>query len=377
MTLDYYLENRSMQPKKDIGDYVEKNGILVPIRYDTLQDARASGENIFARFEHPQDYDGISGMFYSVNLSEFPKIDNVEELKKQVLKRYDCIVATYLDERLKLMNSNFNSFKEEFSYSFWEKIPEYNRMIAADSVIKGKYHVMTRCDIKGKETTDYAVVENGKVEHLIPDAKYKTGSLKETDKKLKELVDIYEEVRNLERFDVNHCPIMEFQLSKGKHYFLQYHRGRDFSAPDFELTRQKEKGEEEALFVRGKTSPEGQTYRIVAHSHDSWYDGKPLPKEEDGFYGKTEEDEIYPELMARKWKLRIIPLVFDLQFTLFDAVRIGHVSRTQLYKPEISLIIDQEKALLSKKENEDDSDDFSYIDVFAISDGRKAYVKRI
>jgi len=62
---DYYLEDRSRlqgQPKRTIADYVEQQGILVPRRFDSLEEAQASGLPILARSEHSQDYDGVSGL---------------------------------------------------------------------------------------------------------------------------------------------------------------------------------------------------------------------------------------------------------------------------------------------------------------------------
>ncbi|HUD44957.1 MAG TPA: hypothetical protein VMR41_05410 [Patescibacteria group bacterium] len=37
--IDYYLLNPPGQPKHDIADYIEGNGVLVPRRYDTADDA--------------------------------------------------------------------------------------------------------------------------------------------------------------------------------------------------------------------------------------------------------------------------------------------------------------------------------------------------
>ncbi|MBS3095869.1 hypothetical protein J4480_00345 [Candidatus Woesearchaeota archaeon] len=70
--MDYYIQNPERlqgQPKRTIADYVEQNGVLVPRRFDSLAEARKSKKAILLRSEHPQDYDGISGLLDSFQLS--------------------------------------------------------------------------------------------------------------------------------------------------------------------------------------------------------------------------------------------------------------------------------------------------------------------
>lgn len=58
LIVDYYLEDRARlegQPKRAIADYVEQNGIMVPRRFGSLQEARASGKEVLLRSEHQQD----------------------------------------------------------------------------------------------------------------------------------------------------------------------------------------------------------------------------------------------------------------------------------------------------------------------------------
>lgn len=78
------------------------------------------------------------------------------------------------------------------------------------------------------------------------------------------LIELYEKVRNLDRFNPNHCPVMEFQLSANNHqlYFLQYHRARDFRSSSHQLTRSPMQDEIVALWVRGATPPEGKEFTV-------------------------------------------------------------------------------------------------------------------
>ena len=88
--MDYYeADPRRLQrtPKKTIADYVEQNGILVPRRFTSLREARASGVFTIARSEHEQDYAGVSGIFESLRLEDYANIQNEDELKDIVIRR--------------------------------------------------------------------------------------------------------------------------------------------------------------------------------------------------------------------------------------------------------------------------------------------------
>ena len=71
--IDYYLEDTTRlngQPKRTISDYVESQGVLVPRRFATLEEARRSRVKVIARSEHEQDYDGVSDLGESFVLSK-------------------------------------------------------------------------------------------------------------------------------------------------------------------------------------------------------------------------------------------------------------------------------------------------------------------
>ncbi|MBU4283501.1 MAG: hypothetical protein KJ968_00165, partial [Nanoarchaeota archaeon] len=65
----------------------------------------------------------------------------------------------------------------------------------------------------------------------------------------------------------------------------------------------------------------------------------------------------------------------DLEFTLWDAVEIGHVTRNQLHKPEVSLVVNGKEFMKTKEYHKSLPSCPGYIDVYAISDGKDAYVK--
>src|SRR3989338_5821979 len=96
--VDYYLDDSSKlegQPKRTIGGYVEQQGILVPRRFDSLQEARRSGMAVICRSEHIQDYDGTSGLLGSPDLSEFPDTKNESELIAKIIEHLDFRIEPY------------------------------------------------------------------------------------------------------------------------------------------------------------------------------------------------------------------------------------------------------------------------------------------
>lgn len=69
---DVYLQNPDMlmgQPKRTIGDYVEENGILVPKRFTSLEEALDSNLQFLMRTEGLFEYEGVSGLLESHTIS--------------------------------------------------------------------------------------------------------------------------------------------------------------------------------------------------------------------------------------------------------------------------------------------------------------------
>ena len=85
---DYYLQKPEAllgQPKRAIADYVEQKGILVPIRFDSLQEARNSQLPILVRSEYPQeDYGGVSGLLQSRDLERFHGTNDPDVIKTRL-----------------------------------------------------------------------------------------------------------------------------------------------------------------------------------------------------------------------------------------------------------------------------------------------------
>jgi hypothetical protein len=165
---------------------------------------------------------------------------NQEDFKEYLKKKSEKNVEYYC----KLLDLNFEDFYKNISYSYWKKVEGVNRSIVADSAIPNRYHIFTS-DINELSFPKYLVIENGEI---ITD-------YDKTNKKITEIaqnsVSFYEEKRRLQKFNPNHCPIIEFQTDKAyKNHPLQYHRTRDMEDATFTLDRDLEESEIEATFIR-------------------------------------------------------------------------------------------------------------------------------
>lgn len=406
---DYYLKNPPRQPKREIADYVASCGILVPPRFVTLAEALNSGGDFIARSEHPQDYAGSSGIVDSlfVTTKDLSLPPTTRDLafgesawtrflegegdatfgwaltKSTVARLRDNTQADlelkitrlsnwYIDQHCRFTGEDKKRFLSELSYSYWQGLGGLNRVVVADSAIEGRYHIFSTLFVPKEGLMDN--IENGYGYSILENGRVVAGGGSENlpEQKLEDflsLVDFYESIRNLGRFDPKHCPIIEMQTFKGSNYFLQYHRGRDFNPSTFILDREPNQEEITAIFVRGCTPPEGLTLTVNMH----WDESAPANEEAATDYNIH---PLFTEAVIRQRRLQIIKLGHP--GNLFNQDR-GHSPRSKLFKPEISAV------LLRKDYEERLTQGISYsrknpmpnIKVHLVSDGRKAYIRRI
>jgi len=378
---DYYLQDKSRlqgKPKATLADYVEQQGLFVPRRFASLQDARKSGLPFLGRSEHPQEYAGASGVLESYSQKDLQQIsseqqlvDKCEEIRQGGLNN----IAQYCA----LTNTSEQDFRKDISYSFWELLPGYNRVIVADTAIPQRYHIMTK---DSNSFMNYTIVEQGKI---TSDLIYPLPQ--ELKDNLPSVIEMYETIRNLSHFNSNHCPIMEIQTVGEKNYFLQYHRTRDTKQTTFVLDQQPTSNQQKALFVRGATTPQGLTVDVTLVY--AMLESLPYEYKEKGFSNfklpSTEEASfdqhyyrLFAELMLPKRKVQINHNSVDGECA--DAVN-GHNTRSKLFKPEVSLtywpplFTSQERKYFREKALQTGKD--QKIKVHVISDGTTAYVQRV
>lgn len=406
---DYYSKNPSElnnQPKKAIGDYVESNGILVPKRYKNVEEAKESGDDILCRSESIFEFNGPSGLLDSFPLTKDMK--NVDDIKKGYFGEIQKDGSADPDHSwtraayyfCPMSNINYKEFVDTCSFSFWQKLKGYNRTVVADDAVKGRYHVITdgnmpTQDGKVMKCSAYSIIDNGIVNHIYD-------PYPESDKQLDGIVDFYESVRNLKRFDKNNCPIVEIQTLDKKHYFLQTLNGRDFSPADFKI---KQESGTKALYTRGKTSPEGQIWKITTEFPKGYGHTQPVPLSDGYIKEVPNPDDFYFEMLAPRWKVAMLTAPFqDTDYTLENIIDIGHIGKSQLFKPQVSLILDKQNLMgdegafeltledvknlpdadlilkieeLEKQKKEKFNGEPPYINVKVVSDGNMAFVERM
>jgi len=377
--MDYYLQDPATlkgKPKRTIGDYVEQNGILVPRRFDSLAEARASGLPVIARSEHPQEYAGCSGILKSPDMQsdEYSGVRTEEELKIKALSRPGHTPLRY-EQFCKFSGYDEDKFRQEVSFSFWELLGGYDRIVVADSAIPNRYHVTTSLGSEGEQFLNYAIVKNGSIvrQFVTP----LTPALREG---LPLLLRVYEEVRHLDRFDPKHCPIMEMQTVGDKNYFLQYHRGRDFELARFRLDRGLRKGEKEMAFVRGATQEGGMKCKVTVYYAGQREKAFQL-QDEDGSWD-FHNNHVFPELRVRQRKVQMENLQVDLDWTMMKFA-LGHLQWSKLFKPQVS-IINRFEDFSSEGEfghdvylriQESGENSCMWLDI--VSDGRRSFVERL
>lgn len=400
---DIFSSKTLKQPKREIADYVEQNGFLVPLRYASLREAIASRRPFIVRSEHPQDYDGASGVLDSlfVSYDAIARCSTVylsDPLKwEDYFKRGDLhdkphmtgriLVGirgmtqgeleedlTNLSRKERMRYCSYAGLSEEefasqISYSYWELLPGLNRTVMADSAIEDRYHIFTVSHSAPSgfpldSNTNYFIVEGGRVVQGNP-----LNLPEDLDQSISSLVETYDGVRNLRQFPSKHCPIVELQSARNRHYFLQYHKGIDFMASEFQLQRRPKSDEIEAIVVRGATPPEGLPFTVRIDY------GTKLP---DNPYEAVLDYMLNPMYLEAVLRKRTLQVIFTPNRDAFFTEDRGHMPRSRLLKPQISAVF--EYPILKEFHR-----DIKYtrenpvppMGVHIISDGRKAYMSRI
>ncbi|MFA6462327.1 MAG: hypothetical protein WCV90_08750 [Candidatus Woesearchaeota archaeon] len=408
---DTFLEHPELlqgQPKISMGDYLEANGVLVPRRFSTLKEARASGLPIMARSEHPQDYAGSSDLIYIPKdlLIKHPEIIDEEELKQGIAAERWGYSHIWLEHHAEILGLDKKEFMSQFSLSYWELIEGFNRTVTADSALPDRYHITaTYDDRETKENLEqYIVVEKKCIREYSQVIRNGNGNgaplavINDLDN----LIELYERIRNLGQFDSHHCPTMEFQTrivgSKVENYSLQYHRTRDFEVSTFKLEEMGrfEEGIIPSYYLRGATPPGGKTCKVVvAYAADNppeglrrikaFERGKWKWQVDDLEEGSLNEpmDHVMNEIMSRRRYLHIINS--GRTGERFNGIVNRHVSRSLWFKPKVSVFMNYEdiKRMLPREELDKmeekakETGENQYINLHVVADGRKAFIKRV
>lgn len=375
--MDVYVANPQLlkgKPKNTLGDYVKSQGILVPRRFQTFDEARNSGVDFLVRSEHPQDYSGASNLFYSVIVRK--KDDLPRSLDEIWKKACDDGRRRDIDDFARLTGQTTERVLDDLSFSFWEYLGGQNRAIIADSAIEERYHIFTFEELDEEEDpvyVNYSVIERGKIISCEP-IPLKEGM----EEEFEEIIEFYERIRGLPNFDANHCPIVEFQTYEGQQYFLQYHRTRDFKPATFTLSRKPELGEIEVDFSRGATPEEGITAETTLF-YGVPYDELELQEDEVCIHHPAGRPRMFTELMALRARVQII--MKGPKEIGRDLLYKSHTFKSLMFKPELFIAHENATDLITDGEmmwmGQEKRKEIPKVTLRAISDGRKTYIKRV
>lgn len=359
------MADRPVQPKRVIADYVSSEGISTPERFSTLRDARASGKPYIIRSEHPQDYEGISGLLSSIQVSDQSIADAKRYLKDEKRPAPDFLNAEsvkgwmtgcelfspsaetallphvpkyneqelqvalynirkeYIEKYCKLLKINESAFREKCTFSYWEYVQGNNYTVVADTAIHNRYHIFCRVcepqDVFGYIAPD----QLSSIAEDSPQVAAQTN----------DVIRMYEDVRSLGKFSPQHCPIMEMQTNQddGKPRFLQYLRTNDFQEATHSIKKHWwTRGWSDTGFVRGATPPEG--IEVLARVCPYYSQMDQLPEREDCAF-PSNNDFVTEEIMLRRT---------DIQFLRphsLSGIFMGHVTLSQRFKPRIVIDI--------------------------------------
>lgn len=353
---DKFTSNLPTQPKLRVGEYVRSQGILVPRTFSSLQAALDSGVPFIVRTESPYEYDGASGMgrsflFDAYMIEEFrrdtgknlsissPAPAMAQYFRDSDQDNFERTLAKIFEKRITqlagLAKLPSRAFIDSFSFSYWEYLPGINISVVADSAVSNRYHVFS----SSVSSWNYAVIQDGEIS--IQGPMYTGGAHPQLyEHELigdpKTLIAFYERVRTLPAFNRKNSAIVELQaVQPGEYAFLQYHRTRDFRPANFRIDGDKllSLGYRKADFVRGATPENGVEFEV------SLQPDAPGVSSDLGTYTASyvyrSESHSYKELMTR----RVQALFIDLNFERIAFDSFGHLQRSQLFNPPITVLL--------------------------------------
>ncbi|MCK5019902.1 MAG: hypothetical protein KAS32_22800 [Candidatus Peribacteraceae bacterium] len=189
------------------------------------------------------------------------------------------------------------------------------------------------------------------------------------------MIELYKSIRNLPKFDSNHCPIIGVQTTDDEvDYCLQVHRTRDFQASQIDLNGIKE---DEAYTSRGATPAGEHVYDI---SFLTGHMGESLPKNFQEWSGAYlfSHDPAFVELNLNRRGVHLINT--KGKNDRFHAMGLAamHCNRSEMFKPPVSIQLPIKDILRKDEMKKVVRDPTSLsIPVKITSDGKRAIVERV
>lgn len=231
---DYYSKIIPDNPKYDIGRYVADEGIHVPIILGREAVKKALGDGtLMFRSENTQDYDGLPGILSSTRMSslykpsavkllELLKTDEMSPQEYMELNFWQRDRENFLTELWKFgvpfdIASDVSDMQYTSSVSAWKFIDGINIRLYRDPHAPGRYHY-------GAIKSEGNGLSAG---YIDPDGYDEPIEVGYGPEKLeaRKLIEMYEQIRTLPRFDQTAVPLLEMQQdSSGILHFLQYYK---------------------------------------------------------------------------------------------------------------------------------------------------------
>jgi len=245
---DKFLGNIS-QPKLETGNYIESQWILVPKRYSSQTQAIESNKKYIIRSEHPQDYEGISGLLKSFVIEPWESFD-----EKQYIQNLREWENTMLNEYLEHHGIGIKEFLSELSFSYWKYIEGRNLIMVQDEVSDDKFHFFAWSE----GYTGFTHLCSEKWEFIF----WNEALFSKTEQS--QLIKKYKSISWLANFDSLQRPNIELQIwENGKIYFLQYKRGHQKVLYTWKLEEKLDSKEIPARFVRWITPEEWIEVKMI------------------------------------------------------------------------------------------------------------------
>lgn len=367
-----YLGGHPQRPKVEIAQAVAEYGVPIPRLFEGLDNAISSGVAFVARSEHPAEL-YYSGLCSSVKID--PGDEDTErthewldELRIQQAalddpnRSYDSLTARdipgrrgYIDAEwwrylaepdAGLHSDSTEAFARDHALSYWQMEQGYNRYMIEDSGRPGRYYVGTMRNGLGEpfDRADRSVeiIENGDVVHSYYAHRDREAAAQVPDPD--KLITFYETVRSLPVFDPANAPIIEFvDRPDEPPIFLQYLPTQPVASRSTAEITPPDTGSA-IHHVRGTTC--SQTVEFTLRTSPPEHRGPVIdqgftPSALSNYSGGDSTGEYY-------FPQAVVYLGYgtnedrDLGVGRFINASIDHGTRSSLFKPPVSLVVEED-----------------------------------
>lgn len=270
---DYYDKFVPRRPKYAIGKYVLSQGFPVPLIEDeALVNSALDDGSLLLRSEHAQDYGGIPGVYSSAHMANAEYSYRPEH--SPLLRAFKAgeltagrfmEVAYWQDDRKHFMRrlwefgipqkmvAELVESEYQLGISPWKFVEGVNIKMYRDPHVSGRYHYGI-VPSNGIGMMAWYIDQENRDEPIKLD--YGRGKIDAG-----KLIDFYERIRALPRFDTTQVPLLELQQdNEGELHFLQYYKtGKRLNEVEpFEIKTTGLLSNQ----AHGLTEPEGRKVRI-------------------------------------------------------------------------------------------------------------------